>query len=161
MLHALLLGIFKYVRDCFFEQIGDKSKLAAKIDAMAVKYGELYSRQSNLNMSKMSFHNGIQQGKLMAKENPGVLLILATLLVLTKGSELLKGHKQSSFVDFHASDPFDVGILAKERQDFSQTRPPCAEEARIHHAHGPKYHQLTGWYGAKDYEIPWHHSHGG
>jgi hypothetical protein len=41
MLHALLLGIFKYVRDCFFEQIGDKSKVAAEINAMAVKYGEL------------------------------------------------------------------------------------------------------------------------
>jgi hypothetical protein len=58
MLHALLLGIFKYVRDCFFEQIGDKSKVAAKINAMAVKYGELYSWQSDRNtMPKMSFHN--------------------------------------------------------------------------------------------------------
>jgi hypothetical protein len=44
-------------------------------------------------MPKMSFHNGIQQGKLTAKEYPGV-----PLLVLTKGSNLLKCHKQSSFV---------------------------------------------------------------
>jgi hypothetical protein len=98
MLHALLLGIFKYVRDCFFEQIGDKSKVAAEINAMAVKYGELYSRQSDRNMPKMNFHNGIQQGKLTAKQYPGVLLILATVLVSTKGSDLLKGHKQSSLV---------------------------------------------------------------
>jgi hypothetical protein len=97
MLHALLLGIFKYVCD-FFEQIGDKSKVTAEINAMAVKYGDLYSQQSDHNMPKMSFHNGIQQGKLTAKEYPGVLLILATLLVLTKGSDLLKGHRQSSFV---------------------------------------------------------------
>jgi hypothetical protein len=85
------------VRDCFFEQIGDKSKVAADINAMAVKYGELYSRQSDRNMPKMNFHNGIQQGKLTAKEYPGVLLILATVvLVSTKGSDLLKGHKKQS-----------------------------------------------------------------
>jgi hypothetical protein len=73
-------------------------KVAAKINAKAVKYGELYSRQSDCNMPKLSFHHGIQQGKLTTKEYPGVLLILATLLVSTKGSDLLKGHKQSSFV---------------------------------------------------------------
>jgi hypothetical protein len=29
MLHALLLGIFMYISDCFFEQLGDKSKVLA------------------------------------------------------------------------------------------------------------------------------------
>ena len=29
MLHALLLGIFRYVRDCFFEQVGPSSDLAS------------------------------------------------------------------------------------------------------------------------------------
>jgi hypothetical protein len=35
MLHALLLGVFKYTRECFFLQIGENSKLAYKINAMA------------------------------------------------------------------------------------------------------------------------------
>jgi hypothetical protein len=97
MLHALLLGIFKYLCDCFFEQIGDESKVGVKINAMAVKiWGAVFTAKQK--MPKMSFRNGIQQGKLTAKEYPGMLLILATLLVLTKGSDLLKGHKQSLFV---------------------------------------------------------------
>jgi hypothetical protein len=78
MLHALLLGIFKYVRDCFFTAIGESSRLAVEINALAVEYGELYQRQSDREKPKTKFSNGIQKGKLMAKEYRGVLLIMAT-----------------------------------------------------------------------------------
>jgi hypothetical protein len=47
MLHALLLGLFKYTRDCFFEQIGETSQVADQINAHAQQYGELMSRQSD------------------------------------------------------------------------------------------------------------------
>jgi hypothetical protein len=43
------------------------------------------------------FSNGIQQGKLMAKEYPGVLLLMATILRSTTGSKLLLAKKNSTF----------------------------------------------------------------
>ena len=46
MLHTLLLGIFMYVRDMFFEQTGETSQLSDKINALCIEYGELFSRQS-------------------------------------------------------------------------------------------------------------------
>ena len=97
MLHALLLGIFKYVRDCFFDQIGENSRLADEINALAVEYGELFTRQSDRNMPKTKFSEGLQKGKLMAKEYSGVLLILAAILRSTRGRELLEGRKNSKF----------------------------------------------------------------
>jgi hypothetical protein len=80
MLHALLLGIFKYVCDCFFEQVGEKSQLATEINTIAITYSMFYARQSNRDMPITQFSNGIQQGKLMAKEYPGILLLMATIL---------------------------------------------------------------------------------
>ena len=68
MLHAILLGIFKYTRDCFFEQIGNKSKTAEKINAYSMEYGSLLSRQSDRDFPVTRFANGIQRGKLMAQE---------------------------------------------------------------------------------------------
>jgi len=97
MLHALLLGIFKYIRDCFFDEIGSNSRLAVEINGLAVLYGELLSRKSDRDMPKTMFSSGIQQGKLMAKEYSGVMLIIATILQSTKGAELLKKKKDSSF----------------------------------------------------------------
>ena len=94
MLHALLLGIFKYVRDVFFEKIGDKSKLATEINALAITYGELLDRQSDRDMPKSKFSQGIQKGKLMAKEYPGVLLLIAAILRSSKGVELLSIRKE-------------------------------------------------------------------
>ena len=90
MLHMILLGIFKYVRDCFFEQIGDKSQLAKEIDALARQFGELLSRQSDRNLPKTKFNNGIIGGKLTAKEYTGVLLILLTLLKSKEGRKLAR-----------------------------------------------------------------------
>jgi hypothetical protein len=40
MLHAVLLGNFAMLRDCVFEQIGDKSKPADKFEALAMLYGK-------------------------------------------------------------------------------------------------------------------------
>lgn len=99
MLHALLLGIFKYVRDCFFEQIGDSSALADEINALAVEYGDLFCRQSDRDLPKTKFGNGIRKGKLMAKEYRGVLLIMAAILRSTEGRRLLKGKKGSTFAE--------------------------------------------------------------
>jgi hypothetical protein len=94
MLHALLLGIFKYTRECFFAQVGKTSELAKEIDALAKEYGDLLSHQSERDMPKCKFSEGIRKkGKLMAKEYRGVMLVIATVLRSTKGRELLKKNK--------------------------------------------------------------------
>ena len=96
MLHALLLGIFKYVRDCFFEQI-PSARVKSEINGLAIYYGDKFSRQSDRDKPRTKFSDGIIKGKLSAKEYPGVLLLLATILRSTRGSELLKGMKNSAF----------------------------------------------------------------
>jgi hypothetical protein len=97
MLHCLHLGIFKYVRDCFFDQLGKTSQSAEQINGLAVTYGKLFQRQSQCSMPKTKFSNGIIQGKLMAKEYEGILLLIATILRSTKGSNLLKDRKGTTF----------------------------------------------------------------
>ena len=58
MLHCLHLGIFKYVRDCFFAQIGSTSKAVDKINGLASAYGSLFKRQSQRSMPKTRCSNG-------------------------------------------------------------------------------------------------------
>jgi hypothetical protein len=99
MLHALLLGIFKYIRDCFFEQIGPTSQLADEIDSLAKEYGELLSRHSDRDLPKTKFSGGIRKGKLMAKEYPGILLCMVAVLRSTKGNELLRTGTSTQFKD--------------------------------------------------------------
>ena len=89
MLHALLLGIFKYVRDIFFKYMGTSSQLAEDIDGLAKEYGRFLNHQSNRDKPDTNFSKGISQGKLMATQYRGVLLIMASVLRSTKGRELL------------------------------------------------------------------------
>ena len=94
MLHAILLGIFKYSRECFFQQIGPKSQLALEINALAKVYGLLSAHQSERDMPKCKFSEGIRKtGKIMAKEYHGVLLVMAMILRSTEGQRLLRQNK--------------------------------------------------------------------
>ena len=47
MLHAILLGLFMYTRDCFFKQIGKTSKAAEAVNGLACEIGMLLARQSD------------------------------------------------------------------------------------------------------------------
>ena len=94
MLHALLLGMFRYARDCLFEQIGEKGQAAKDFNAMAQELGSIMMRQSDRNLPKTKFANGITKGKLQATEFPGVLLCMAAVLVTTKGSKRLLRRKK-------------------------------------------------------------------
>ena len=94
MLHAILLGIFKYVRDTFFEQCGPKSKLAKEVDALAREIGMMLHRQSDRDKPKTKFCNGIRKGKLMAKEYTGILLCMLLVLRSGKGRKLLGRRKK-------------------------------------------------------------------
>ena len=97
MLHAILLGVFTYIRQCFFEQIGPSSGTAEEINALAKCFGILYQRQSDRDLPKTNFSNGIQKGKIMAKEFSGLLLVMATIVISTKGREHLKAARSKNF----------------------------------------------------------------
>ena len=90
MLHAILLGIFPYVRNAFFEQIGPKSKLASEILGLSQMIGNSFARQSERDIPKCKFKNGITEGKLQAKEYRGILLVMAAILRSDIGNELLR-----------------------------------------------------------------------
>ncbi|MEM7375605.1 MAG: hypothetical protein AAF587_43840 [Bacteroidota bacterium] len=94
MLHAILLGIFKYVRDVFFDTMGNSSQLAQDIDGLAKEYGTQFSRQSQRDKPKTGFTKGISQGKLMGTEYRGVLLIMAAVLRSTAGRSFLMKKKR-------------------------------------------------------------------
>lgn len=93
MLHAILLGIFKYLRGIFFDDMGDSSKLAEDMNGLAQMYGKLLTHQSDTDLPYTNFAKGIQKGKLMAKQYRGVLLVMAALLRSTLGRKLLKAKK--------------------------------------------------------------------
>ena len=97
LLHAFLLGTFKYVRDSFFELIGKESETARQINALAQVYGKFYVRQSDRTMPTTFFTRGIQVGKLMAKDYRGVLLIILTIVKSTKGRNILKSARKKNF----------------------------------------------------------------
>jgi hypothetical protein len=97
MLHAVLLGIFKYIRDIFFEHIGPTSQAAKEVNALAKEYGELLTRKSDRDLPKTKFNRGIQAGKIMAKEYRGILLCIAAVLRSSLGYRLLTNSTGSNW----------------------------------------------------------------
>lgn len=93
MLHAILLGMFMYTRDGFFRAVGECSEVAQDINALAIEYGEVFCRQSDRDMPKTKFTEGIRRGKLQAKEYTGILLVLAAVLRSTLGRAHLRKAK--------------------------------------------------------------------
>ena len=93
LLHAFLLGTFKYLRDIFFEMIGNDSEGARLMNALAKVYGKLFSRQSDRTLPGTAFSRGIQVGKLMAKDYRGVLLIMLAMLRSTRGRAILNKYR--------------------------------------------------------------------
>lgn len=89
ILHWFHLGKYKYLRGAFFEQLGKTSKAATKFNDLAKMMGRLLKRQSNRDLPRTSFSKGIKQGKLMAHEMQGVMLVLLTCLRTTAGREYL------------------------------------------------------------------------
>ena len=105
MLHAMQLGIFKYTRDIFFDFIGNDAQIAQEINGLARIYGKLISHQSERSLPATNFSKGIKDGKLMAKDYRGVLLIMAAVLVSTEGRRMLstkrkfkKDHRKDDWI---------------------------------------------------------------
>lgn len=109
LLHAFLLGTFKYIRDIFFEMIGKTTEAAKQINALSQLYGKLFARQSDRTMPGTAFSRGIQAGKLMAKDYRGVLLIILAICRSTKGRKILRKQKA-----FRETSTLDDWILLVE-----------------------------------------------
>ena len=88
-LHAIQLGVFKYIREIFFIHMGKTSQMADDINGLSTIYGKMLNRQSERDLPNTNFAKGIQKGKLMARDFRGVLLIMAAILRSTKGRLLL------------------------------------------------------------------------
>ena len=88
-LHQVLLGMFKHVLEAFFEQVGPTSIAAQEINALCTMIGKLIAHQSDRNLPKTTFGQGIHKGKLMGKEMAGVILLLATVVQTTAGKAIL------------------------------------------------------------------------
>ena len=105
LLHDLLLGVFKYMRDCFLIQIGLTAKVASDINALAKLLGKIFARQSERDRPKTNFAKGIFAGKIMGKEFLGVLLLIAAILQTEKGKQLLNSVRGGNFKeDFQRND---------------------------------------------------------
>ena len=93
MLHQLLLGVFSYLREIFYERMGPKSEVARDMDGLSKLYCNLFRHQSDRTMPKMSFSNGLRTGHLMAKEFRGILLVMLCCLRSKMGRTILQKKK--------------------------------------------------------------------
>ena len=110
MLHALLLGVFKYTRECFFQQIGPTSKAAVEINSLAQVYAGQFQRQAERDKPNCNFKSGIaQNGRVMAKEFRGILLVIAAILRSQKGRDVLSRKE-----NFASSDAYKDWVLLVE-----------------------------------------------
>jgi len=89
VLHWLQIGKFGYVRNMFFDQLGKTSELSKKINSLARALGKLFKRQSDRDVPRLNFTKGIKQGKLMAHEMGGVMVVLVACLRCYKGRRIL------------------------------------------------------------------------
>ena len=90
VLHWVQLNTYKYNREAFFCQTGEKSKLSNKIDALTQTFGILLERQSDRNMPRTRFAEGIRGGFMQAHEMTGAMLLLGLTITSTAGRNLLK-----------------------------------------------------------------------
>ena len=90
MLHGVLLGVFKYVRDVFFQSLGKSSQTHRQFLSLATQYGKRFQRHSDRDLLKTAFSNGINTGKKEAKEFVGIFLVIAAVLCSTGGRKILQ-----------------------------------------------------------------------
>ena len=89
MLHATLLGTFNMTRNTLYETVGKKSGAADGLDELSQLFGKAFGRQSERDMPKCFFTEGIREGKLNAKEYRGILVVMATIMRSKVGQDLL------------------------------------------------------------------------
>ena len=88
MLHALLLGVFVHAHECFWERMGPTSKLAEQFDVLACLLGKLLAQQRERDLPQTKFTKGLNEGRLMAKDHSGILLLIVACLRTTMGCRM-------------------------------------------------------------------------
>ena len=102
-LHWVQLNMYKYNRECFFTQTGDKTNLSGLMEGLTQAYGVFLERQSDRDLPRTVFNTGIRGGFLQAHEMTGVMLLLLLSIrssagrghLLTKGYGDAKRHFES------------------------------------------------------------------
>ena len=81
-LHMIDLGIFKYLVEVFFQDIGpSECKIHSLVDSWAKRVGRFMQHQSDKNLPRTYYPNGISGvSKLNGHEYIGVILVLFVLL---------------------------------------------------------------------------------
>jgi hypothetical protein len=92
--HAIDLGMLKRTREIFFKEVGENAAVAQDIAGLGRLYGKIISHQSDRSMPLTNFSNSIGEGRKMAKEYKGVILLIAAILRSTKGRELVGTKKK-------------------------------------------------------------------
>ena len=84
MLHQMLLGTFKMVTENFFRVQGVEKTNTILFDSYCVSYGKLVRRQSDRDVPRTSFTDGLMRrtANLTAKEYSGVLLLVLIGLIM-------------------------------------------------------------------------------
>ena len=104
ILHWILLGMYKYSRENFFSQTGVESILSENLNAVAVSIGILLKRQSDRDMPRTKYRNGIKHGQIMAQEMTGLILVLLTVLRSSKGRNLIMRTKHGNQKTFFPNE---------------------------------------------------------
>ena len=84
ILHLIYLGIFKYILECFYMQLGKSSNVIGPLDDLVEKIGQSLKHQSDRNMPRTHFMKLSTCKNLMGHEFSGVLIVLL-LLIHTNG----------------------------------------------------------------------------
>ena len=127
MLHTIQLGIFKYLRDIFFRELGATSSISKDINGLAKVFCRLLGRQSDRSVPKCTFSKGIQQGRLMGREYRGVLLIMMAILRSTGGRAIMALSKKGKFSDDIKVDDWILLVETLLQRDADLR----AEETRV------------------------------
>ncbi len=100
-LHWIYLNYFGHTRENLFFQAGPKSALANTINTTATAIGQMLGRQSDKDMPRTIFSAGVQDGKVMAHEMAGIMILLLLTFRSARGRKALlnesHGEKQANF----------------------------------------------------------------
>lgn len=88
-LHWIQLLTYKYDRQALFLQTGETSDLSRNIDALTTTFGVFLERQSDRNLPRTRFSEGIREGHMQAHQMTGVMLLLVLSLRSRAGRDLL------------------------------------------------------------------------
>ena len=111
MLHTIQLGIFKYMRNIFFERFGPKSVPAKDINGLSKEFGRCFARQADSSIPNATFSKDIQEGKTMGKEYRGVLLLMLVILHCEAGKAILQSSIKGNFKE--AEQLLDWALLVE------------------------------------------------